>query len=399
VSEILTIPTVIDTHLSHFRQQFPALANKAYFNYGGQGTMPQAALEAILAAYEHIQQQGPFGLATNAWVTQEGHLTRQAIAGELGVNPDTITLTEDVTVGCNIALWGIEWRSGDRILLSDCEHPGVIAAIHEICRRYGVEVDIFPLMATLNTGDPIAVIIDRLQPQTRLVVFSHVLWNTGQVLPLAKISRAIKQYPHADRPIQILVDAAQSFGLLPLNLTALGIDFYAFTGHKWCCGPEGIGGLYVHPDARSSLHPTFIGWRSIDYQTADLSLFSDGRRYEVATSAYPLYSAMRAAISVHHSWGDSQTRYQQILDHASYLWHGLQQLSGVECIGQHPPASGLISFQIASGKHDLLVAELEKHHIYLRTIVSPNCVRACVHYFTTTEEIDELLQSIRRLLN
>jgi L-cysteine/cystine lyase len=385
---------MIDTNLSDFRQQFPALANKAYFNYGGQGTIPQAALEAILSAYEYIQQKGPFGLTTNAWVTQEGDLTRQAIAGELGVGVDTITLTEDVTVGCNIVLWGIEWRSGDRILLSDCEHPGVIAAINEICRRYEVEVDIFPLMSTLNAGDPIAVIVERLQPQTRLVVFSHVLWNTGQVLPLAEIARSIKQYPHVDDAIQILVDAAQSFGLLPLNLAELEIDFYAFTGHKWCCGPEGIGGLYVHPDARSRLHPTFIGWRSIDYKSPNLSLFADGRRYEIATSAYPLYSALRTAIAVHHSWGDSQSRYQQIIDNASYLWHGLQQLSGVECVDKKPPASGLVSFQLASGQHDKLVAKLEQYHFYLRTIVSPNCLRACVHYFTTIEEIDDLLQAI-----
>lgn len=359
--------------------------------------MPQGALEAIFAAYQHIQHQGPFGLANNAWVTQEGNLTRQAIAEELGVTADTITLTEDVTVGCNIALWGLEWRSGDRILLSDCEHPGIIAAIKEICRRYGVELDIFPLMATLNTGDPVAVIADRLQPQTKLVVLSHVLWNTGQVLPLAEITRKIKAYSAVDRPIQILVDAAQSVGLLPLNLTELGVDFYAFTGHKWWCGPEGIGGLYVHPDARSSLHPTFIGWRGLDYQTGNFSFLTDGRRYEVATSAYPLYSALRVAIQTHHTWSDPQSRYEQILDNASYLWHGLQQLTGIECLSKHPPQSGLVSFQIASKNHERLVKKLEQNKVYLRTIVDPNCVRACVHYFTTTNEIDDLLEIVSRL--
>ena len=160
-------------------------------------------------------------------------------------------MTENVTVGCNIAFWGIDWQPGDRILLSDCEHPGVIASIQEICRRFQVSVDLFPLLATLNTGDPVAIIASRLQPQTRLVVFSHVLWNTGQVVPVAEIAAAIRQYPSA-RPIQILIDAAQSVGLLPLKLDELGIDFYAFTGHKWWCGPEGVGGLYVHPAARAS---------------------------------------------------------------------------------------------------------------------------------------------------
>jgi L-cysteine/cystine lyase len=219
-----------------YRQQFPALANKAYFNYGGQGPMPQPALDAIFAAYQSIQSQGPFGLKTSEWVMHESNLTREAIATELGVKPKSIALTENVTMGCNIALWGIDWQPGDRILLSDCEHPGVIASIQAICRRFGVLVDIFPLLATLNTGDPVTVLTSQLTPRTRLVVFSHVLWNTGQVLPLAEIAAGIRQYL-TEKPIRILVDAAQSVGLLPLQLDELGIDFYAFTGHKWWCGP------------------------------------------------------------------------------------------------------------------------------------------------------------------
>ena len=91
--------------------------------------MPQAALDEIVGAYQQIQSQGPFGLKTSALVARESNLTRQAIATELGVTAQTIALTENVTAGCNIALWGLNWQPGDRILLSDCEHPGVIASI------------------------------------------------------------------------------------------------------------------------------------------------------------------------------------------------------------------------------------------------------------------------------
>ena len=309
--------------MNTYRSQFPALVNKYYFNYGGQGPMPQAALEAISTAYQEIQTLGPFGLKTSEWVIRESNLTRQAIASELGVVTTSIALTENVTVSCNIALWGIEWQPGDRILLSDCEHPGVIASIKEICRRFQVEVDLFPLLVTLNTGNPADVIAAKLTPQTRLVVFSHVLWNTGQVLPLAEISAGIKQYLAGDRQIQILIDGAQSVGLLPLNLDELGVDFYAFTGHKWWCGPEGVGGLYIHADALAKLHPTFIGWRGLDYSQVDLPLVIDSRRYEVATSAYPLYCGLRAAISTHQAWGSSIDRAAKIVDLATYLWEGL----------------------------------------------------------------------------
>ena len=373
-------------------QKFPGLANKAYFNYGGQGPMPQAALDAIFAGYQAIQLQGPFGLKTGEWVVRESSLTRLAIGSELGVAAETIALTENVTVGCNIALWGIDWQSGDRILLSDCEHPGVIASIQEISRRFDVSVDIIPLLATLNTGNPVDVLTSRLTPRTRLVVFSHVLWNTGQVLPLAEIAAGIRRYSQVDKPIQILVDGAQSVGLLPLNLADLGIDFYAFTGHKWWCGPEGVGGLYINPDA--SLQPTFIGWRSLDYSQANLPLVEDSRRYEVATSAYPLYCGLRAAIETHQGWGSCEDRSTKIIHNATYLWEGLRKLSGVKCLNQTAPQSGLVSFQIESGKHGKLVQALEDENFYLRTIVDPNCIRACTHYFTTTAEIDELIQLI-----
>jgi L-cysteine/cystine lyase len=355
--------------------------------------MPQAALDAILAAYQTIQSQGPFGLKTNEWVAREANLTRQTIGSELGVMADAIALTENVTMGCNIALWGIDWQPGDRILLSDCEHPGVIASIKEICRRFQVSVDLFPLLATLNSGDSVAVITAHLQPQTRMVVFSHVLWNTGQVVPVAEIAAAIRQYPSA-RPIQILIDAAQSVGLLPLKLDELGVDFYAFTGHKWWCGAEGVGGLYIAPAARESLHPTFIGWRSLDYDRPNLPLIGDSRQYEVATSAYPLYCGLRAAIETHQAWGSAIDRYSKIVSLATYLWQGLQQIPGITCLSQSAPQSGLVSFQVDTRNHAKLVQSLEQHNFYLRTIVDPDCIRACTHYFTTTAEIERLIEFI-----
>jgi L-cysteine/cystine lyase len=226
-----------------------------------------------------------------------------------------------------------------------------------------------------------------------------VLWNTGQVLPLTEIAAAIRLYSQASQPIRILVDAAQSVGLLPLNLSELGIDFYAFTGHKWWCGPEGVGGLYIHPEAIASLEPTFIGWRSLDYSQPDLPIMGDARRYEVATSAYPLYAGLRAAIATHQAAGSAVDRYTQIVSLATYLWENLQQLSGVICLSQKAPQSGLVSFQVATKNHGKLVQDLEEQNFYLRTIVNPDCIRACTHYLTTTTEIDELIQCLSKMIH
>lgn len=396
MTSIYPAPTRLERH----RQQFPALANKAYFNFGGQGTLPQASLAAIQQAYEYVQQQGPFSIKVNAWITEEAHQTRLAIASEIGATAETITLTEDVTVGCNIAMWGIDWQAGDHLLLTDCEHPGIIAASQEIARRFNVTVSTCPIQETLNQGNPTAVIVQHLQKSTRLVVLSHLLWNTGQVLPLAEIVAACHNYTASAQPVRVLVDAAQSVGCLPLNLTEIGADFYAFTGHKWLCGPEGIGGLYVLPEALSSLQPTFIGWRGIMMGNSGnpIGWKPDARRFEVATSAYPLYAGLRNAIATHQQWGTPQERYQQICQISEYLWQRLSQLNQVSCLRTSPPEAGLVSFMLNNGQsHKQLVDTLEQQGFMLRTILDPDCVRACVHYFTQQSEIDQLIKAIEEI--
>lgn len=362
--------------------------------------MPNQALDAIQQTQRFMQQAGPFSGAVNQWVNQVSQQTRAALAIELGVPATTLTLTEDVSVGCNIALWGLEWQTGDHLLLTDCEHPGIVAAAQEIARRFGVEVTVCPLMATLNQGNSVEVIAAHLRPTTRLVVLSHILWNTGQVLPLPQIM----QLCHSQNPVvRVLVDAAQSVGVLPLDLDAWDVDFYAFTGHKWLCGPAGIGGLYVSEAARANLHPTFIGWRSVTKNAAGhpTGWQPDGSRYEVATSDYALYPALQAAMALHDQWGTADARYQRILNLSELLWQQVQTLPNLACLRTAAPESGLVSFQLQQGagnRHIQLVQALEQQSVLLRTILDPDCVRACVHYFTSETEIEQLVQAIQQLV-
>jgi L-cysteine/cystine lyase len=385
----------LDSH----RELFPALVNKSYFNYGGQGVLAQPTLDAVLEAFSYIQRQGPFGIRTNSWVSQVAQRTRHSFAQTLGVLADTVTLTEDVTVGCNIALWGLDWQEGDHIVLTDCEHPGVVASIQEIQRRFGVKATMIPLLEAVDDRAMVALVQANLRPTTKLVVLSHVLWNTGQVLPMTDLVTVIKGFA-ANQEIRLLVDAAQSVGMLPLNLAESGIDFYAFTGHKWCCGPEGVGGLYVSEEARSALRPTFIGWRSLNYEAATGGgLLMDGRQYEIATSAYPLYAGLVEAIESQNRWGDRDTRYQRICNLSKYLWQRLQATPGVQCVLPAPPLSGLVSFRLMNGNHEQVVQRLEADSIYIRNIVYPDSLRACVHYLTTVAEIDRLVGAIAALNN
>ena len=354
--------------------------------------MPQRAMDVITQSQAHIQSIGPFGSEAYSWIAPQIQASREAIASILNVPSDTITLTGNVTVGCNIALWGIDWQPGDHLLLSDCEHPGVIATAQEIARRFAVEVTTCPLMATLNEGNPISIIAENLRPKTRLVVLSHVLWNTGQVLPIDKIVEICKSNNSL-----LLIDAAQSVGVLPLDLTALGVDFYAFTGHKWLCGPAGVGGLYVHPQARENLYPTFIGLNGVvtNNQAQPTGWQPDGRRYEVSTLPTSLYIGLKEAITIHEQWGTAQARYEQICKNSNYLWQKLSSLPNVKCLKNSPPESGLVSFQLTNQPSSKLVQSLESENILTRTIASPNCIRVSVHYLTLESEIDQLIAAIK----
>ena len=387
----------ITSLLEQQRQEFPSLSNKVYFNFGGQGTLPRSALEAIIDAHEFLQQKGPFSLRVNSWLQQKEALLRQELAQEFSVFPQTISLTENVTIGCNIVLWGIDWQKGDRILMTDCEHPGIIAIVKEIARRFGVEIAICPILQTLNQGNPTTVIQDYLTSTTRLVILSHLLWNTGQVLPLDEIVNVCHHFTHSERPIGILVDAAQSAGSLPLNLATSDVDFYAFTGHKWFCGPVGVGGLYIRPESLDSLNPTFIGWRGIDLNGngQPMAWKNDGRKFEVASSAYPQYEGLRAALAVHQNWGRVEKRYEQICQLSTYLWQGLSTIEGIRCLKNSAPEAGLVSFQVTRNlTHKQLVQELEEKGFLLRTLYYPDCIRACVHYFTLPAEIEQLVEAI-----
>jgi L-cysteine/cystine lyase len=387
--------------INQHRQEFTGLNNKYYFNFGGQGTLPKSALQKIIDIYQYIEEIGPFGLKVNSWLQSETLNIKKVIANEVGATPETITLTENVTTGCNIPLWGIEWQENEEILLTDAEHPSIIATVKEIARRFGVKIRTCPILDTLNQGNPVALIKNHLTPQTRLVIISHILWNTGQLLPLKEIVSICHNYSAVDKQILVLVDAAQSAGSLPLNLPESGVDFYGCTGHKWFCGPSGVGFLYVRPELFKTLHPTYIGWRGLvlGNQGEVIDFKEDGSRYEVATSAYPLFFGFQEAILVHHQWGNSPQRYQRICELSNKLWSQLTEIDGIECLKQTPPQSGLVSFYVKKSLNSRqLVKKLEEKSFLLRTLAYPDCVRACVHYFTLESEVDALVDAIKSCL-
>jgi L-cysteine/cystine lyase len=369
--------------LAQHRSYFAALQNKAYFNYGGQGALPKQALAAIFCSYDYVQTNGPFSTKMFTWLEDEINKTKDAVANILNSERRSIALTQNVTEGCNIVMWGLKWQQGDHMLLTDCEHSSVVAIAEQVAARKKIEVTFAQL--TDAKADPVQVLADAIQPTTKLVAISHVLWNTGRVLPIADIAAVCKE-----RGVPLLVDGAQSAGMMPLDVQALGVDFYAVTGHKWLCGPEGVGALYVSTEMLEQLRATFVGWRSVEMGPKD---YVDATKFEVATSAFPLYAGLRAAMELHNDWAQPAARYEQIKKNVSYLRSKLSEIPSVRFVGNYTD-SGLVSFSVEDKTPSELARHLESAGIFVRTIPYPRCVRASVHYFTDKREMDRLVAAV-----
>src|SRR5207253_6170523 len=166
------------------------------------------------------------------------------------------------------------------------------------------------------------------------------------------------------------------------------------------CGPEGVAGLYVNPDALESLRPTFIGWRSISESASERALEWQpaARRFEIGTSAYPLYAGWRAALAAHRRWGSQEERYLRIRQLNQYLWERLQAVSAASpvfaCLGNGPSGSGILALRLTGKSSQRLVYFLEGQGFMTRTMQVPDSLRICVHYFTCLSEIDQLVESI-----
>ena len=389
----------------------PALANKVYFNYGGQGPLPSPSLAAIQQSWEVIQELGPFSEAVFPYVERTITELRQRLATWLEVGPHRLAFTENVTSGCILPLWGLPWHKGDELLISDAEHPGVVAACRELAHRHGMAIAILPVSDLLGDQDRTkTAVLDRLEaaltPATQLVVLSHLLWNTGQVMPIQEVAALLSS--RRPRP-WLLVDAAQSLGSLPMQGAAEAADLYACTGHKWCCGPEGLGVVAVSERLLAQGRPTLIGWRSLSQESqAGSGVHDDARRFEVATSCLPLFAGLDRSLQLLEEQGSAEHRLALLRERSQQLWQGLQASPYWEPLLQSSPPAGLVSFTPrggweATGSASLqssprsMVSALGQQGIWVRSLDNPNCLRACTHLVTRATEVGQLLNQLERL--
>ena len=271
------------------RAEMPAVANRVYLNTGTCGPLSSITIGAINQTNADELALGRADAGGFKLLAQALAETRAAFARLVKADPAQIALTHHTTEGMNIVAHGLTWQPGDEVITTTSEHDGGLLPLYVLRQRYGVTLK----LVDLTPGDVLAQLEAAFTPHTRLLVFSHVTWNTGLRLPLSElVALAHRHYALT------LVDGAQSAGAIPLDLPASGVDFYALPGQKWLCGPEGTGALYVRHDRLSLLGLTFAGYSSIEESGYDLTGYfmpaKGARRYEVGSIYRPGVKGMIA---------------------------------------------------------------------------------------------------------
>ena len=197
--------------------------------------------QVVKAVADALQSMGNSARGTHAGSMAASHTvydTRVKLAKLFGCpRADRVAFTANITEALNIAVNGLIGR-GDHVITTDCEHNSVLRPLYRLADEQGVEVSFVPADRQGNLDYDA---FERLmQPHTRAIVCTHASNLTGNLTDLARVSAVAKAHD-----VLLIVDAAQTAGAYPIDMTALGIDVLCFTGHKGLMGPQGTGGLCV----------------------------------------------------------------------------------------------------------------------------------------------------------
>ncbi|MBK8480186.1 MAG: aminotransferase class V-fold PLP-dependent enzyme [Proteobacteria bacterium] len=382
--------------LETLRQELPAATAQVYLNSGTAGPLPRVAARVSASEAARELREGRADL--NSWgpFFAQRARARALSARLLGADSDEVALTHHTSEGINIVLAGHDWRAGDRILTTTLEHDAVTIPLGLLRARYGVEV----AFVEIGRGEAaLAALAQALAAApARLLVLSHVAYGTGAELPLAALTRLAH-----DAGAAVLVDGAQTCGARPLDVHALGVDYYTLSGQKWICGPEGTGALYVRRTRLEALQPTFASYFSASRHDhrGGVELQAGAKRFETAM----VYRPALAGFSASARWLLEEVGLERAWVQASALAararSALAALPGVEIITPAAQASQLVAFDLPSFSPPRLwglAAELaRRERIVIRALPhAPFALRASCGWFNTEAEIDRLVEAIVR---
>ncbi len=388
--------TISQADLQRFRDQTPGCRERIHFNNAGAGLMPRPVLDAIQG---HLELEARIGGYEAQWARSENfEASYRSVATLLGTEAANIAFVENATVAFSQALSAIPFKPGDIILTSEDDYISNQIMFLSLARRQGVIVKRAPVSESGGVdADAMIGAMDRYTPA--LVTLTHIPTNSGLVQPVEAIGSACRE-----RDLLYLVDACQSVGQRPVDVTRFGCDFLCATSRKFLRGPRGAGFLYVSDRVlQAGMEPLYIDMRGARWTDPDVYEPADtARRFENWEFACALVLGTGAAAQYALDIG-----LESIRERACALAGELRmrlESRGLEVLDQGEDLGAIVTVCPSGFEPDELIAALHDQRINASISLReyavydfdrkgvPWALRLSPHYYNTEEEVRAVSQ-------
>ncbi|HUF01335.1 MAG TPA: aminotransferase class V-fold PLP-dependent enzyme [Gaiellaceae bacterium] len=347
------------------RAQFPVLERYAYLQAGSVGPLTRATAHAMRDEIERNAADGRAGAEYIERILALRTKLREALGELVSAAAEHVTLTTSTTDGCNLVLEGLDLRPGDEVVTTTDEHFGLLGPLHVSRAR---------VVVVPPDRD---AIVAAVTPRTRLLAVSHVLWTTGQVLPVHELRE--------ETGVPILVDGAQSVGAIAVD--AHGLDFLTISGQKWLCGPETTGALVLaDPERLRVARPSYFSQQSHEPDGA-FEPWPGARRFDATWIPSALMSGLLTALSLRPEW-----RFERAAATAERCRRLLAE-SGEDVVLPAERAT-LVSWRPRGEETSPIVARLAAADVIVRDLPGTGLVRASVGWWTSDDDVDRLVAAL-----
>ena len=370
------------------RAQYPLLDDPAYLNCGGLGPTPQPVLDKVFATMLKLQEHSETGYDLI-------EPARVAVARYIGAEPAELCFTRNATEATSIIAAGLTLREGDEVIFESHAHPGGSFPWYHQANLRGVKVKLFE-PDNVSPAANLARIRELVTPRTKVIQVSHITCTNGLLFPV----RDIAAFATA-RGIWFHIDGAQSTGMIPVDLHAIGCDSFALSGHKWIGGPHETGALYIRREKLATVAITLIGAHAAEmpFLPGELKYVSTAARHEYGTRNAGLIAGLAAAVQLQESIGRERiAAFGREL--ATHLLRELSQIDGITVLS---PSHDELRCAMTTIRHPRADAGkffsylVKTHRLRCRPVSEQNLagVRISTHIFNSHEECERVIAGVR----
>lgn len=377
---------------------YPITKKTIYMNNGAIAPTPLSTIKAMTDFMLTCAEGGPDSPSTFDYIMSLLDELRTRIAHLINCDHDEVVLVQSTTEGLNIVGNGLDWKNGDAIVVRGGRHEHYANYLPWVALSQKKGVQLRELSMTDENGYFDLGQLEKLVKGSQLITLSHVLYNTGAIMPVEEVGRIAHE-----NGVMFCVDAAQSAGTISVDVKKIGCHFMAFPGFKWLCGPIGIGVFYCSKKASEILDPPEIGGESATLSEQNIIAYLDmPARLQAGFRNFPGAAGLEASLRYILRIGLERIRKKN-MNVASILREEIAKIPAVKMYGPDDESkrSSIVTFMPQKADSSTLVRQLEQNHTILaaRDIGGgKKVVRAAPHFFNSEEEASITASYVKDLL-